>query len=238
MKGFLGMLALLACVFAPCLPLLAAEAAPGKPILLEGTWTQRGLRNIIGAGSDSTVILKKDGGNWTITYETIRYPSVNEKNATPKTTREGPFQVTVEDQEMVIVRDKKRVRYTFLCDPTRLIMPAIVQKKPGEWAFKADYEAFSVRCEDNPFKVPVGKAQVPGTPLGKGFYAFEEEPQTKFSPRAQCLRYLERSDEKGQLIERFRLIFDAYGLPRYERLLGNGERMTNEYQNRIFLAAK
>jgi hypothetical protein len=221
------------------LPSLAAEPqALGEPVLYEGTWTHHGPRSVVGSGTDATVILKKVSDGWTITFERTRYPSVNERGARPKTDREGPFKVTVVEQEMVIARGARESRYTFLCDPGRLIMPAIVQKRRGEWTFRSEDESFSVRCEEDPYKVPVGKAQIPGVMLGKGFYSFEEAPWSRLGPRAQYLRFLERSDEKGQLCERFRLIFDEFGSPRYEQLLGTGERSTNDYQLRVFLASE
>jgi hypothetical protein len=209
-----------------------------RPVLIEGTWTQHGPRSIIGSGSDTTVRIRKDAGRWTIAFEITRYPSVNDKGSKPETSRHGPYPVVVDDQELVITKEqgKAPARYTFLCDERRLIMPAFVQKKPGEWSFRSEEGSFSVRCENDPFKIPVGKAQIPGVLAGRGYYSFEEAPQSRFWPRAQYLRFLERSDEQGQLCERFRLIFDEYGSPRYEGLLGTGERSTNDHQISVFLA--
>jgi hypothetical protein len=219
-------------------PVIFAADSGLKPILIEGTWTHYGSGSIIGSGTDTTVIIKRDGDRWTIAYELTPYPSVNDRDARPRTDRQGPFEVAVEDQELVVTKEpgKLPARYTFLCDAKRLILPAIVQKRPGEWAFRSDRESLSVRCEADPFKVPIGKAQVPGVLLGKAFYCYEEAPQSRFWPSAQYLRFLQRSDEKGQLCEKFRLIFDEYGSPRYERLLGTGERSTNQYQPRIHVA--
>lgn len=208
-----------------------------RPNLLEGKWTEHGVRNIIGAGTETTVILKKNGNEWTITWEFVRYPSVNEKTARPILRADGPYPVTVDDQELVVTREGKEIRSTFLCDPQRLILPAIVQKKPGEWAFRSEAESFVVRCENDPFKVPVGKAEIPGVPGGHGFYSYEEAPRSLSSPRGQYLRFLDRSDEKGQLFERFRLIFDRYGSTRYEAILETGERSRHACQPHFFFAA-
>jgi hypothetical protein len=60
--------------------------------------------------------------------------------------------------------------------------------------------------------------------------------RSRLWPRARYLRFLERSDEGGQLCERFRLIFDDYGWPRYERLFETGERSTQDYAIRVYLA--
>ncbi|HKB15328.1 MAG TPA: hypothetical protein VKF62_04650, partial [Planctomycetota bacterium] len=181
------------------------EPSP-KPILLEGTWVHQGVRDILGSGTDTSIAIRKNGEQWSITYEVTHYPSVNDKGAEPKVERLGPYRVAVEDQELVVEKEpgKATARHTFLCDDRRLILPAIVQKKPGEWSYRSEHDSFSVRCAEDPFKVPVGTAQIPGVLQGKGFYSFEEAPQSRFSPSAQYLRFLERSDEKGQLCERFR----------------------------------
>jgi hypothetical protein len=216
---------------------LLAEEPVGRPVLIEGTWSERGVRNIIGAGTETTVIVKKNEIGWTITYEIVRYPSVNDKGAVPVIRTEGPYKVTVDDQELVIAKEDKEVRYTFLCDPQRMILPAIVQKRPGEWAFRSESESFVVRCENDPLKVPMGKAEIPGVLGGRGFYSYEEAPRSRLSTRGQYLRFLDRSDEKGQLFERFRLIFDQYGSPRYEAILETGERSDNARRLRFFFAS-
>jgi hypothetical protein len=41
-----------------------------------------------------------------------------------------------------------------------------------------------------------------------------------------------------KLIERFRFIFDDYGWPRYERLFETGERSTQDYPIRVYLAPR
>jgi hypothetical protein len=207
-------------------------------LLVEGVWTHCGVRSILGQGVDTTITLKKEGMEWRIAYERILYPSLHEKGAKPELLLEGPYLVRVEDQEMVLSKENQEVRYTFICSPERLILPAFVQKKPGEWVFRSDREFFTVRCEHNPFEVPVGKAQIPGVLLGKGYYSYEEAPRSRFWPSAQYLRFFERSEEKGQLCERFRLIFDEYGSPRYERLLSTGERSSSEYSLNFFFASQ
>ena len=214
----------------------SAQDSTGQPILVEGAWTHRGPKTVIGEGVDTTVIVSRETNAWTITFEHTVFPSVNQRDAKPVRHREGPYIVTVDDKELLFTKDGKEVRYTFLCDSNRMILPAFVQKKPGEWVFREDREFFRIQCEQDPFKVPVGKAGIPGVLGGKGFYSFEEAPGSRLWPRAQYLRFLERSDERGQLSERFRLIFDEYGWPRYERIFQTGERSTSAYQLRIFLA--
>lgn len=214
----------------------SAQDATGQPILIEGAWTYSGPKTVIGSGTDTTVIVSRQTNAWTITFEQTRFPSINQRDAGPVTHREGPYVATVDDKELVFTKDGKEVRYTFLCDSNRMILPAIVQKKPGEWSFRSEGESFRVQCEEDPFKIPAGKAGIPGVLGGKGFYSFEEAPRSSHWPRAQYLRFLERSDERGQLFERFRLIFDEYGWPRYEAILQTGERSTSAYQLRIFLA--
>lgn len=216
----------------------AADESPGKPVLVEGTWTSEGPRTILGAGSDRTITLKRSGEGWTITFVTKHYAVRRGAKAPPRVEQDGPHPVRVEDQEMVISKGKDGAtqRYTFLCSPERLILPAVVQKEPGRWEYRSPDDAFSVRCEHDPFEIPVGKAQMPGVLLGKGFYSYEEAPRSPLWPRARYLRFLERSDEAGQLVERFRLIFDEYGRPRYERLLGTGERSTDDFQIAVYHA--
>jgi hypothetical protein len=213
----------------------SAQDSIGQPILIEGAWTYRGPRTVIGEGADTTVVVRKETNAWTITFEHTVFPSVNQREAKPATHREGPYIATIDDKELVFTKDGKEVRYTFLCDSNRMILPAFVQKKPGEWVFREDREFFTIKCEQDPFKIPVGKAGIPGVLGGRGFYSFEEAPRSGHWPRAKYLRFLERSDE-GQLFERCRLIFDDYGWPRYERIFETGERSMNYYQLRIFLA--
>jgi len=214
----------------------SAQDSTGQPILIEGAWTHRGAKTVIGSGTDTTVIVSRETNAWTIAFEHTVFPGVNERDARPVTHGEGPYVATVDDKELVFTKDGKEVRYTFLCDSNRMILPAIVQKKPGEWVFRADRESFRIQCDQDPFKIPAGKAGIPGVLGGKGFYSFEEAPRSGHWPRAQYLRFLERSDEGGQLFERCRLIFDGYGWPRYEAILQTGERSINAYQLRVFLA--
>jgi len=223
------------CIFVWNLPALAQDSA-GQPVLIEGSWTHQGMRDILGRGTDTTVVVKKEASRWTITFNQTTFPSVNDKDAKPISLREGPYEASVHDQELVFTKDGHEVRNTFLCDTNRLVLPAIVQKKPGEWVFTAGRESFIVKCEHDPFKVPAGKAVATDVLGGKGFYSYEEAPRSSFWPRAQYLRVLERNDEKGQLFERYRLIFDDYGSPRYEAILQTGERSRSAYQLRIFLA--
>ena len=214
----------------------SAQDSTGESILIEGAWTYRGPRTVIGEGADTTVVVSRETNAWAITFEHTVFPSVNQREAKPATHREGPYIATVDDKELVFTKEGKEVRYTFLCDSNRMILPAFVQKKPGEWVFREDREFFRIQCDQDPFKIPVGKAAIPGVLGGKGFYSFEEAPRSGHWPRAQYLRFLERSDERGQLFERCRLIFDDYGWPRYERIFETGERSINHYQLRIFLA--
>ncbi len=220
-----------------CCSSLSAQDAIGQPILIEGVWTCRGPKSILGSGTDTTVVVSRRANDWTIAFEHVTFPSVNSKEAKPVIRREGPCIATVDDKELIFTKDGKEVRYTFLCDSNRMILPAIVQKKPGEWVFRAGRESFNVQCEQDPFKIPVGKAGIPGVLGGRGFYSYEEAPRATIWPRAQYLRILEKSEERGQLFERFRLIFDDYGSPRYEAILQTRERSTDAYQLRIFLAA-
>jgi hypothetical protein len=216
---------------------LSGQVRAAKPGLIEGTWIYRGPTTVVSAGSDTTVILRRETNEWTITFDVTTHQSVNQKAALPTTSQQGPYKVAVEDQELVLQKDGQEVRYTFICDSSRLILPAIVQKKPGEWVFRADRQHFIVRCENDPFRIPMGRAEMQGVLQGKGFYSFEEAPVSSMWPRAQYLRFLERSDDKGQLYERFRLIFDAYGSPRYEKILQAGERSTSDFQLRVFIAS-
>ncbi len=223
-------LSVLACISS------SAQESTGPSTLIEGAWIYRGPKTVIGSGVDTTVVVSKEPNEWRIAFEQTIYPSVNQKDAKLVVRREGPYKATVDDQELVFTRDGNEVRYTFLCDSNRMILPAIVQKKPGEWIFRAERELFRVQCEHDPFKIPAGKAGIPGVLGGKGFYSYEEAPRSSIWPRAQYLRFLERGDERGQLFERFRLIFDDYGSPRYEAILQTGERSTSAYQLRVFLA--
>ena len=214
----------------------SAQESTLQPILIEGTWTHRGLKTVIGEGADTTVVVNRETNAWMVTFETTHFPSLIKRDAKPVTRRQGPYIATVDDKELVMTKDGKEIRYTFLCDSNRMILPAFVQKKLGEWVFREDREFFTIKCEQDPFKIPVGKAGIAGVPGGKGFYSFEEAPRSGHWPRARYLRFLERSDEGGQLFERCRLIFDDYGWPRYERIFETGERSMNYYQLRIFLA--
>ena len=212
-----------------------------KPQLIEGTWTYRGAKTIVGSGTDETVVIKKEDDHWTIMFESTHYPRINKREAKPSIEREGPYPVTFEDQELVVTKvvGEAPIHYTFLCDERRLILPAFVQKKPGEWVFRGGIPSernFRVQCEQDPFKVPVGKGWIPGVPGGRGFYSLEEAPRSTFWPSAQYLRFLERDEKTGVLRERFRLIFDDYGWPRYEKLESTGERSSDSFKQRIYIA--
>ena len=162
-------------------------------------------------------------------------PAVNDRGAKPRIERKGPYPLAVKNKVLTIKIEAYRIAaYTFLCDESRSIMPAFVEKKPAEWEYIClDYDAgtrltFSVSCEQDPFKVPVGKAVINHVQVGRGFYSLEKGP-----PGGQALRFLERQyDEKGPLREIFRLIFDDYGKPRYEGRSGEF------YEQRLYLATR
>src|SRR5262245_28954263 len=128
------------CMVAVSACVLSARTAeqPSKSALVQGIWTYVSPKTILGEGSDITITLKADGDQWTITRQITRYPSVNDRQAKVTTERKGPFPVTVDDHELVVkgADGKPAESYTFLCDERRLILPAIVQKKPGEWFFR------------------------------------------------------------------------------------------------------
>lgn|SRR5688572_6541506 len=101
------------CILAWCLA-SSAQDSTGQSMLMEGAWTHRGLKTVIGEGTDTTVVVSKETNTWTIAFESIRFPSIVQKDARPVTHREGPYIATVDDKELIFTRDGKEVRYTFL----------------------------------------------------------------------------------------------------------------------------
>lgn len=220
----------------------SAEEPPPKPQLMEGSWTYRSPSTVIGSHSTITVIFQRRTNEWTILRTTNHLkvtPGAGPDRHQVTTLRDGPHRIAIENNKLVIFKSPQPVVQTFLCNSNLLIMPAIVQNKPGEWEFQSEWDSFRVQCEADPFKVPVGRTGISGVHGGKGYYSYEEAPRTwRLWPRAQHIRFLERSDEKGQLVERFRLVFDDYGSPRYEAITATGERGNRAYELGIYQADK
>jgi hypothetical protein len=200
-----------------CSGCVAAEEAP-KAVSPEGTWLLVNPRDILGGGIDTEVTIRKtDGGNWEIDYVHIISPRVG-KGQQPVIKREGPFKAAIDKGVMTIARPDKVVRVTFKVEHGRLAMPAFISPEPGVWIFEQDHESLRVKCMTDPEKTPVGEAELPGVLKGAGFYSYEISPKDPENP-TRCLRFMERL-KSGAMIERFRLVFDQYGNPRYEGVHG------------------
>lgn len=210
---------------------IAYAGEPAKLILREGSWMLQAERDILGRGTDTAVILKKDKEKWLITYEFTHFPG---RGGLATLTREGPFEVTEEDGVMTIHRPNKQDRTTFKFENEQLVMPAFVSPKTGLWLFESPTESFRVVCKSDPAQTPLGAAEIPGVMLGNGFYVFEESMVQNPEMPVRSLRFLERM-KSGALVERFRLVFDQYGNPRYVRILSNTERSMNDYQISVFV---
>ncbi len=207
--------------------------------LIEGQWTYFGPRTVLGQGTDTTVLIQRAEGRWTITFRRVLYPSLKSPDRRPYVKTEGPFPITAEKGILTIKKEKKQVRYTFKISKGRLTMPAIIQPAPGLWLYQSESESLRVRCEHAPRKVPEGTAEVSGMSAilkGKGFYKYEEAPRSRLRPNTQYLRFLGRTKD-GRMIESFRFIFDSYGAPRFERILSTGESSRNHYRIVHYLGA-
>ncbi len=149
---------------------LAFEAARGwagelKPELREGSWTHTGIANILGEGGGTRVTLKRAGDGWSITHTHVSH--FLQRDGGPRemkttTQEEGPYPVTLEGDVLTVDKGegKPAERYTFLCNEEYLLMPAAVRRKPGEWALVRPGLDLVIRCQADPFTVPLGKATV------------------------------------------------------------------------------
>jgi hypothetical protein len=210
-----------------------AQTTPTAPELVAGTWVHVGIKDIINRGYDTSVTLRQDGGQWQILLEITKFPSVNAADKTFQVTRLGPFAVSARDGVLEWVQEGRTVRYTYQLQADRLTMPAIIETAPGSWRFVTPERTWEAKCEHNHLQVPVGSAKIDEGINNNGFYIYEYGPPIFDHPRAQHLRFLTR-DKTGSLIERFRLVFDDYGSPRYEGLLTSGEKATHFYEIRHF----
>lgn len=214
--------------------------------LSEGSWTSYGRRNILGAGTDTTITLKQfpeEPVYWTITYTIVRHPPVNKPRA-PEMSMRGPFRVTVDaDRHIMTIfaENGRQMRYTFILTEESLLMPALVEIEAGHSLYVNEQEQYEVRCEHDPKEVPVGRASIWDVDGLAGFYSYEEAPRSRdTSPdkAARYLRLLERVEDGGYLIERGRLIWDQWGSPRYERLLSTGEISHDRVGITVYSAAE
>src|SRR5687767_8699223 len=108
--------AIIVVVFAACVSALTAAEPPplGKSELIEGEWTHRGPRDILGGGGDTTVAIKRDAEKWTIAFTHTHYPRINMKGAEPTIRRDGPVKLTLDQDELDFIQDGKQTRFTFL----------------------------------------------------------------------------------------------------------------------------
>ena len=161
----------------------SAQDSTGQPILIEGAWTYSGPKTVIGSGTDTSVVVRRDTNGWSITFEHILFPSVNQKDARPVTRREGPYIATVDDKELVFTKDGKEVRHTFLCDSNRMILPAILQKSQ-ESGFFALTGNPSGSSRARPVQNPGRQGRNTGRPGRQGILFLRGS--TSLAPLAPC----------------------------------------------------
>lgn len=194
--------------------------------LASGTWRLRGPRTVTGRGTDTEVTLSQSDERWFIALRHFRFAGVNAPDRAPTIRSEGPFELQ-EDRGVISYRDDTRWRrLSFRIEPERLIMPAFVERKPGQWVYESWHGSFRLELPQSHREVPVGKASFPSTVNRNGYYTYEEAPYTPGTPEGRHLRLLTR-EKDGRLVERQRLIFDDYGWPRHERLLTTGQRSSS-----------
>jgi len=214
-----------------------AQRAPAAAQLVAGTWVHVGIKDIINRGSDTSVTLRQNDGQWQILIEVAKYPSINAADQSPQQTRFGPYAVSARDGVLEWVQEGRNVRYTYQLQADRLTMPAILESAPGSWRYVSPERSWEAKCEHNHLRVPVGSAKFDEVINDNGFYVYEYGPLMLDHPRARHLRFLTR-DKTGLLTERFRLVFDEFGSPRHETLLSTGERGTSRCAIRCFFAKK
>ncbi len=206
--------------------------------LVAGTWLHRGVKDIIGQGIDTAVTLAQDdNGQWTIAFEYIHFPSVNEDDRTPERSEEGPYTVTAEKGLLSFAGKDRRMVYSYKFDGDRLVMPAIIEFEPGKFIYHDSthaYRRLHIELANDHREVPMGKASFEGGVIASDvYYSYEEAPRIPQNKGVKYLRLLTRA-KGGELVEQGRLIFDRFGSPRYERLLSTGERSGNNYRIRHY----
>lgn len=228
-----------------------------KPnVLRDGAWVERGMKNIMGAGTDTTITIRlmpvrnklladdRTVADWTVTYTQVEHFRVGSRG--PKITTSGPYRVEVDEAQSTLTIRKEGARdskYTFKFseDGSTLVMPAFVEVEPGRFLFVNEGKRFEVKCEHDPRKVPAGKAWMSGITAGQMFYSYEEMPRSLDWSRDKSTRYLrvlERVKDGGYLIERGRLIWDDWGSPRFERILSTGQPRSHKQHIKLWYAEK
>ena len=180
--------------------------------LIEGDWLHHGIRTVVGSGWSNMAIVTRIDGDWKIAFRSTEYHA----SKAPTITDTGPYPVKIENGILSFIVGDVTRRFTFLISESRLVMPAIIQQKPGQWLWVNGDEKFEVKCEHDPFVVPVGSAEFPQLATSTTFYSYEEAPRVDkkaegfFAARDRVnhLRFLERTRE-GYLIERFRFVFGS-----------------------------
>ena len=223
-----------------------AEEKPvdtAKQVLRAGRWTYRGPKTVVQSGRDTTIVLAQEakGEAWQMSIRHVDYFSINEQKE-PMVTELGPFPVAVKEGvlELSVDYDPKNlnlfgyIKNTFKLDDNGLIMPAFVRLEPETWKYVSPTKSYTLKFEGDPFEKPMGRVRHDRVGNDDGYYSYEEAPRSRDGESAQYLRLLTRTKE-GFLTENSRLIFDAWGQPRFERLLSTGERSHQDYPQYHYL---
>ena len=163
-----------------------------KPELREGFWYQLNGLNIVGEGADKEITFYKEGDQWYMARRTIVFPRMREQTG-PDIKEDPPLKVWMRDGILHVESKIMSSPFTMVCDEERLVMPAIIRTDPGTWKYAAGHDIHHIKCEFNPYEVPVGKVNIFDKEgwneynHSSGYYALEDLPRSIYiRPDVPC----------------------------------------------------
>jgi len=211
------------------------EQPPGQA-LIEGQWTLPGIQSTLGESSSTTINISQYAGRWHVSFT---YTYRRSFNAETQVSHSESYSARVENGVLIYRTDEATFAYTFQISEERLVMPAIVEREPGQWYYYAN-ESYDPE-QDNLAELepiislahdhreqPTGEAQfVAGEPC-EGWYVVHAETANPNKPEDQPETYISllSTERRERIVERARMVFDpTYGL--YYRRYQHDGRMTH-----------
>jgi hypothetical protein len=203
-------------------------------LLREGKWINRGVKNIIGEGTDRIIEINKNENDFEMLITEIKYYSVNDKERDkPGKQIKGPYKIKIIDNLLKIEDQTEIDIKTFRYEKGMLVWPAIVKTKNNSWYYKSNKDEYSFVCDDNPEMIEIGNATFSSTSsksIGWEQYYRLIKPNNKIEKERRDLIFYEKNKD-GKTYEWAKLIWDTYGNPRFE---GTSWYLLNEVRYSIY----
>ncbi|MGB0992581.1 MAG: hypothetical protein ACPG32_08935 [Akkermansiaceae bacterium] len=206
---------------------------------LKGEWAAGGVRNILGKGHEDRIHFSNINGKLQIAFKTLYFSSVNGGGNAQKPTVLGPYRIKkLTTTELTYVRNDQEYHVTFRLHKNRVLeWGAIISADNKKWRYAFEIPVHSGgkittrsgtaqwSFSSDPFKEPMGSAQLPGHKMGNAYYIYETVPGYKTGSKTQPVIRVMTKHKDGSLSEQFRLIWDTHGSPRCKGVFNTGQNL-------------